>query len=115
MTEKPTTTIIPEDTTTIEEVTTQEATTEDPSNIPKSGEVELLVEDIVFSGHMLHWSAREQYLAISDIWGQKYLRFEEIPPITTTAAPNTTTDSVNTRNIDDTTTTIAVTTTTTTA
>merc|ERR1719481_386250 len=115
MTEKPTTTIIPEDTTTIEEVTTQEATTEDPSNVPKSGEVELLVEDIVFSGHMLHWSAREQYLSISDIWGQKYLRFEEIPPATTTAAPDTTTESVDTRNIDDTTTTtIAGTTTTTT-
>jgi len=35
------------------------------------------------------------YLAISDIWGQKYLRFSEIAPATTTVAP-TTTESPNT-------------------
>merc|ERR1719317_1793912 len=91
-TEQPTTTIQQTTTTeqltteeaTTEQLTTEEATTENPNNLPKSGEVELLVENIVYSGHMIHWSAREQYLAISDIWGQKYLRFEEIPPATTT-------------------------------
>merc|ERR1719317_642492 len=88
-TEQPTTTI--PQTTTTEQLTTEEATTENPNNLPKSGEVELLVENIVYSGHMIHWSAREQYPAISDIWGQKYLRFEEIPPATTTTAPDTTT------------------------
>merc|ERR1719317_488954 len=92
-------------TTTIEQLTTEEATTENPNNLPKSGEVELLVENIVYSGHMIPWSAREQYLAISDIWGQKYLRFEEIPPATTTTAPDTTT--ATTKASDDTTTTTA--------
>merc|ERR1719317_720209 len=99
-TEQPTTTI--QQTTTTEELTTEEATTENPNNLPKSGKVELLVENIVHSGHMIHWSSREQYLAISDIWGQKYPRFEEIPPATTTTAPDTTT--VTTEAADDTTT-----------
>merc|ERR1719317_1449891 len=99
---------------TTEQLTTEEATTENPNNLPKSGEVELLVENIVYSGHMIHWSAREQYLAISDIWGQKYLRFEEIPPATTTTAPDTTTattepsddtTTASVRNVDDITTT----------
>ena len=36
-----------------------------------------MVSDIVHSGHMLHWSSSQQYLAISDIWGQKYLRYQE--------------------------------------
>ena len=121
-TEQPTTTIQQTTTTeqltteeaTTEELTTEEATTENPNNLPKSGEVELLVENIVYSGHMIHWSAREQYLAISDIWGQKYLRFEEIPPATTTTAPDTTTattkasddtTTASVRNVDDITTT----------
>ena len=40
-----------------------------------SGTVELLVEDIVYSGNMLHWSANNNDLSIADIWGQLYLRF----------------------------------------
>ena len=37
--------------------------------------MELLVEDIVYSGNMLHWSAINNDLSIADIWGQQYLRF----------------------------------------
>ena len=37
--------------------------------------MELLVEDIVYSGNMLHWSANNNDLSIADIWGQLYLRF----------------------------------------
>ena len=84
-------------TTTIQVTTTEEpttaaptTTTENPANFPKTGDIEVVVEDIVFSGHMLHWSQEQEYLAISDIWGQKYLRFEEIPPATTTPTPTTT-------------------------
>jgi len=92
LTEPPAAQITTEQPTTQVDETTQEATTENPNNSPKSGAVEMLVEDIVYSGHMIHWSVREQYLAISDIWGQKYLRFEEIPPATTTVVPDTTTE-----------------------
>ena len=84
-TEEVTTTTEP--TTTTPEPTT---TTENPANFPKTGDIELMVEDIVYSGHMIHWSVEQEYLAISDIWGQKYLRFAEIPPATTTIAPSTT-------------------------
>merc|ERR1712106_1284383 len=57
--------------TTTEEITTTEqvtTTTENPANFPKTGDLELLAEDIVFSGHMIHWSVEQGYLAISDIW-----------------------------------------------
>ena len=52
-------------------------TTENTASLPKTGDVELMMPDIVHSGHMLHWSSSQQYLAISDIWGQQYLRYQE--------------------------------------
>jgi len=73
--------------TTTEPTTT---TTENTASIPKSGDLELMVEDIVHTGHMIHWSVEQKYLAISDLWGQKYLRFAENPPPTTTALPSST-------------------------
>ena len=66
----PTTTIAEEETTTVEPTTT----TENPANFAKTGSLEVLVADIVSSGHMLHWSSGQQYLAIADMWGQKYIR-----------------------------------------
>ena len=85
-------------TTTEQPTTTQEATTEDPTNFPKSGNIELLVPDITYAGHMIHWSIEQQYLAVSDIWGQKYLRFNEIieEETTTARAVTTTTEAVTT-------------------
>ena len=80
-------------TTTGEEDTTTEGTptttTENPADLPKTGSLELLVEDVTYWGNMLHWSTNGQYLAIADIWGQKYLRYAEIPEATTTV-PTTT-------------------------
>ena len=83
-----------EDTTTTEGTTT--TTTENPADLPKTGEVELLVEDVTYWGNMLHWSINGQYLAIADIWGQKYLRYAETPEATTTVATTTTTETVTT-------------------
>ena len=34
-----------------------------------------MVEDIVYSGHMLHWSSSNNDLSIADIWGQQYVRW----------------------------------------
>ena len=48
-----------------------------PAFSPKTGSVEILEVDLVHGGHMLHWSVEQEYLAISDIWGQKYIRFSE--------------------------------------
>ena len=80
-------------TTTEEEITTTEGapttTTENPADLPKTGDVELLVEDITYWGNMIHWSTNGQYLAIADIWGQRYLRYAEIPEATTTVATTT--------------------------
>lgn len=45
------------------------------------------------SGQMLHWCSRQNYLVLADIWGQRYIRFEENEPITTTVIPDTTTES----------------------
>ena len=84
-----TTTVAISTTTELPTTTELQTTTEDPANFPKEGLVELLVEDITYTGHMLHWSVAQNYLAISDIWGQKYLRFEEVPEVTT-GAPTTT-------------------------
>ena len=42
-----------EELTTQPDETTQEATTENPNNSPKTGDVEMLVEDIVYSGNMI--------------------------------------------------------------
>merc|ERR1719427_697674 len=58
-------TMEPTTTTTTEPTTT---TTENTADFPKTGDIELLVEDIVYSGHMIHWSVDQKYLAISDIW-----------------------------------------------
>jgi len=77
--------ILLEQSTTTEQAS-EETTTENLADLPKTGDLELLAEGIVFSGHMMHWSATSKYLAIADIWGQKYLRFEETPPLTTTLA-----------------------------
>merc|ERR1712127_929247 len=79
----PTTTIAGEETTTVEPTTT----TENPANFAKTGSLEVLVADIVSSGHMLHWSSGQQYLAIADMWGQKYIRYEEVWWGTTTTEP----------------------------
>ena len=80
-------------TTTGEEDTTTEGrpttTTENPADLPKTGSLELLVEDVTYWGNMIHWSTNGHYLAIADIWGQKYLRYAEIPEATTTV-PTTT-------------------------
>ena len=85
-------------TTVTEEISTEEdtttegiptTTTENPADLPKTGDLELLVEDVTYWGNMLHWSTNGQYLAIADIWGQKYLRYAEIPEVTTTV-PTTT-------------------------
>ena len=44
------------------------------------------------SGQMLHWCSRHNYLVLADIWGQRYIRFEENEPVTTTVIPDTTTE-----------------------
>ena len=49
-------------------------TTEDPASFPKTGELELVVEGVCHSGHMLHWSSRHGALVMADIWGQQYVR-----------------------------------------
>ena len=63
-----------EETTTV--VTEAPTTTENPANFPKNGEVELLVEDLLHSGYMMHWSSNQGYLVMADIWGQRYIRWE---------------------------------------
>merc|ERR1719233_1382385 len=63
-----------------EQLFLDEAPPEAPANpafSPKTGSVEILEVDIVHGGHMLHWSVEQEYLAISDMWGQKYIRFSE--------------------------------------
>ena len=71
--------------TTTEEVTTvtdapttnePPTTTENPANFPKTGELELLAEDLMYSGNMMSWSTRLNYLVIADIWGQRYIRLD---------------------------------------
>ena len=47
------------------------------AKLPKTGDIEIVLIDVVFSGHMMHWSTKQKYLAISDIWGQKYLHLSE--------------------------------------
>ena len=86
-------------------------TTEDPASFPKTGELELLVEGVCHSGHMLHWSSRHGALVMADIWGQQYVRcchcgcycyvvhlhhprFREKDPVTTTTVPDVTTVEV---------------------
>merc|ERR1740123_1458980 len=85
-------------TTEAEEKTTTEGapstTTENPADLPKTADLELLVEDVTYWGNMLHWSTNGQYLGIADIWGQRYLRYAEIPEATTTVP--TTTEVVTT-------------------
>ena len=54
-------------------------TTEDPASFPKTGELELLVEGVCHSGHMLHWSSRHGALVMADIWGQQYVRWSTVP------------------------------------
>lgn len=81
-----------EDNTTTEGPST--TTTENPADLPKTGDLELLVADVTYWGNMLHWSTNGQYLAIADIWGQRYLRYAEIPEATTTVP--TTTEVVTT-------------------
>ena len=88
--EESSTTSVEEDTTTEGATTT---TTENPADLPKTGDVELLVEDVTYWGNMIHWSINGQYLAIADIWGQRYLRYAETP-IPTTTVPATTTEVV---------------------
>ena len=88
--EESSTTSLEEDTTTEGATTT---TTENPADLPKTGDVELLVEDVTYWGNMIHWSINGQYLAIADIWGQRYLRYAETP-IPTTTVPATTTEVV---------------------
>merc|ERR1712130_373046 len=66
-------------------------TTENPANFPKSGDVELLVEEICYYCNMVHWSKQKDYLVIADIWGQKYIRFREKDPEITTLPPEVTT------------------------
>jgi len=78
-----------EETTTV--VTEAPTTTENPANFPKDGEVELLVEDLLHSGYMMHWSSNQGYLVMADIWGQRYIRFREKDPVTTTVVPEVTT------------------------
>ena len=66
-----------EDATTTEAATTTEVattTTEDPASFPKPGELEVVVEGVCHSGHMLHWSSRHAVLVMADIWGQQYVR-----------------------------------------
>ena len=71
-----------------------------------SGDVELMVSDLMHSGQMLHWCSRHNYLVLADIWGQRYIRFEENEPVTTTVIPDTTTEVVyeygiqNVKNLD---------------
>merc|ERR1719445_680822 len=79
-----------QDTTTEVTTTITTSTTEDPASFPKTGEVELMVENICHSGHMLHWSSTRNFLAVADIWGQRYIRFKELDPITTTEVTTTT-------------------------
>ena len=104
-----------EDATTTEAATTTTevatTTTEDPASFPKTGELELLVEGVCHSGHMLHWSSRHGVLVMADIWGQQYVRcdqcafncyvvhlhhprFREKDPVTTTTVPDVTTVEV---------------------
>merc|ERR1712227_626874 len=79
------------ETTTLVTTTELATTTENPANFPKSGDVELLVENICFHCNMLHWSKQKDYLVIADIWGQKYIRFREKDPEITTLTPDVTT------------------------
>ena len=90
--EESSTTSVGEDDTTTEGAPT--TTTENPADLPKTGDLELLVADVTYWGNMLHWSTNGQYLAIADIWGQRYLRYAEIPEATTTVP--TTTEVVTT-------------------
>ena len=86
------TTISTESSTT---TTTTTTTTENPANFKKSGSVELIVENVVETGNMIHWSREQNYLAISDIWGQKYIRFTENQPETATEAELTNVENEN--------------------
>lgn len=78
-----------------------------------------MVEDIVYSGNMLHWSSLNNDLSIADIWGQQYVRsnecyhyyednnfvfrFQEIDPVTTTVPPETTATTASPETVTQTT------------
>ena len=85
-------------------VTTVTASTADPSLVAKSGQVSLLAANLTYSGHMLHWSVAQEYLAIADIWGQRFLRLEQPKEAeeTATSLP-TTTSQPTTANVPTTT------------
>jgi len=88
------------ETTTLVTTTELATTTENPANFPKSGDVELLVENICFHCNMLHWSKQKDYLVIADIWGQKYIRFREKDPEITTLTPDViTTEATQTESV----------------